>query len=272
MGIVTVGLLVLGFSAFVLSGSRCPVFLTVAGKEPSGVLDDNGEEFQVLTVRMNNRDSGELTVAEEGIHGEAKVGNHWVKARVLSTVLDVRRYRDVLVVVPYNAEDCRLSIEYLPVPLNLRFMSMCARLGLWRLSLWRALATRCFPVGWLEPLRSDYIGTSPHWKHVCPEVSCPPKPGPLSGAPAQVEPSRLSVGDTVQVHVDMEPQLIVPAESASKKVAADGTIGLWGTQRVQVAGLTPDQAADRVRLALITNYFGINFRKVAITSYPPKME
>jgi hypothetical protein len=92
-----------------------------------------------------------------------------------------------------------------------------------------------------------------------------------SGAPAQVEPCRLSVGDAVLVHVDMEPQLAVPAESTSKKVAADGTIGLWGTQRVRVAGLTPDQAADTVRLALITNYFGIVFHKVTVMPVSPTL-
>jgi len=172
IGIAAAGLLVLAPFALMVYGSNSPVFLTVIGSTPSGMVDDNGQEFQVLTVRINNRDSGRLTLAEDGICAEAKVSGYWVGAQDLSTVLDVGTYRDLLVLVPYNSEGCRLAIEYLPEPLNLKAMRMCGRLGLWRLAWWRTLATHCFPVGWLEPLRSDYVGTSPHWKQVRPEVSC----------------------------------------------------------------------------------------------------
>jgi len=49
-------------------------------------------------------------------------------------------------------------------------MRLCGKVGVWRLSWCRALARRWLPVGWLEPFRSDYVGHSPNWKHMSPEV------------------------------------------------------------------------------------------------------
>lgn len=171
--VIGIGVAAAGFFwAFVVAVSdwRCPIVLTVIASEPSGMLDDSGSEFQLVTVRLNNGDSGRLTLAEEGIHGEAKVGNHWVDAEVLSNVLDVARHRDLLILIPSGAESCRLSIEYLPEPINLKLLHLCGSLGLRRLSWWPAVAQRCFPARWLEPVRSDYIGTGRSWKHIRPEV------------------------------------------------------------------------------------------------------
>ena len=165
------GLLGLGMIVGSLCSPNCPVVLTVIGSAPSGVLDNDGNELQILTLRISNRNFGRLTFAQDGMCPETMVEHHWEKAKSLSTVFDVRDYRDLLIMAPYNTEACRLEIDYVPEPLKLRFMRMCARLGMWRLSWWRSLATRCFPVGWLNPLRSDYIGTSPVWKHMRPEIS-----------------------------------------------------------------------------------------------------
>src|SRR5215471_18867653 len=122
IGIAMAGLLGVGIFACVVCGSNCPVSLTVIDSEPSGVQDDNGNEYQILTVRMSNTDSGRLTLAEDGIRAEARVRDRWVEAKSLSTVHDVGGYRDLLVLAPYNAEGCRLGIDYLPEPLNLRMM------------------------------------------------------------------------------------------------------------------------------------------------------
>ena len=172
IGVATAGLLGIGIFAWMLWGSNCPLFLTVIASEPSGMLDDSGSEFQLVTVRINNSDAGRLTLAEEGIRGEAKVGNHWVDAEVLSNVPDVGRQRDLLILVPSSAESCRFAIQYLPEPISLKFMHLCGNLGLWRHSWWRTVSKRCFPVGWLQPRRSDYIGGR-SWKHIRPEVSFP---------------------------------------------------------------------------------------------------
>jgi hypothetical protein len=181
LGIVVARLLGVGIFVWVICGSNCPIFLTVIASGPSGVLDDTGNEYQILTVRMSNSDSGRLTLAENGIRAEARVGGRWVEAKSLSTVLDVGRYRDLLVLAPYNAEGCRLGIDYLPEPLNLRLMRACGHVGLWRVAWWRTVARRCFPVGWLEPLRSDYMGTSPHWNHIAPEIFFPVQSRASSG-------------------------------------------------------------------------------------------
>ena len=170
IGIAVAGLIGLGILACVVCGKDCPVFLTVIAAAPSGLIDDNGNEYRFLTVRINNTDSGMLTLAEDGIRAEVKVGEHWLPANCPSSVLDVGRYRDLLVLVPYNAEGCRLGIEYVPEPLSLRSIRACGRVGLRRFIWWRTMVVRWFPVRWLAPVRSDYVGTSPEWKHIMPEV------------------------------------------------------------------------------------------------------
>ncbi len=52
---------------------------------------------------------------------------------------------------------------------------------LWRYSWSRALAARVFPVGWQEPLRSDFVGRSPHWRRMDPDVALPRGPAGPSG-------------------------------------------------------------------------------------------
>jgi protein involved in polysaccharide export with SLBB domain len=90
-------------------------------------------------------------------------------------------------------------------------------------------------------------------------------PGP---PPRQNDVFHLSSGDTVFVSVEVEPAGFLPA-LIHRQVSADGTLGLWDTQRVQIAGLTPDEAASTIKLALITNYFGFIFRKVNVIKVQP---
>jgi hypothetical protein len=89
--------------------------------------------------------------------------------------------------------------------------------------------------------------------------------------PIMNELVHLCVGDTVLISVEMEMDLGWPA-TISRPIASDGTIVLWGGQQVGVAGLTLNEAASEVRLALITNYYGIVFRKVNVRKVQPRPE
>lgn len=180
-GVVAAGLL--GFLATPSWPSRCPVDLKLVAIEPSGTVDDDGAEAWLVTLSMSNCSASILTVAYESANAQAKVANRWVKMEYLSGIGDLWRHatKEVLLLVPFSADACRLGIKYLPEPLHLRLMRMSAKLGLWRYSWYRALARRVFPVGWLEPLRSDYIGRSPHWRLVSPEVTFPQRPAGRPG-------------------------------------------------------------------------------------------
>jgi|ERR1017187_1201868 hypothetical protein len=155
--------------------SRCPVDLRLVSRAPSGTVDDDGTEPWLVTLSISNCSAGVLTFAQEWMNVEAKVANRWIEPRNLAYVGDLEWHakEEVLVLVPFGTDTCRLGIKYLPEPLNLRLMRMAANLGLWRHSWSRALAWRVLPVRWLEPLRSDYIGRSPHWKLMGPEVAFP---------------------------------------------------------------------------------------------------
>ena len=88
-----------------------------------------------------------------------------------------------------------------------------------------------------------------------------------AGTPVENELVHLCVGDTVLISVEMDPDLGWPAP-LSRPIASNGTIVLWGGQQVWVAGLTLNEAASKVRLELITNYFGIVFRNVNVRRSP----
>ncbi|HVV70753.1 MAG TPA: hypothetical protein VHI52_04520 [Verrucomicrobiae bacterium] len=138
----------------------CPVTLTRLGMEPSGISGDNGAEFQLVTFGLSNRSDGRLTFAQEGITAEAKVGQKWVAAGPVSNVLEVEvgQRRDMTVLMPPEAEGCRLRITYLPEPLKLRFVRWCVTHGAWRHAWSSALMSRCIPRKWFQPVRSDYVG------------------------------------------------------------------------------------------------------------------
>jgi hypothetical protein len=88
--------------------------------------------------------------------------------------------------------------------------------------------------------------------------------------PRRTEIVHLSSGERVLVSVEVEPSGFLLPVVIERQVSTDGTLGpLWGTQRAQIAGLTLDEAACTIRLALITNYFGFIFRKVSVCEVQP---
>ena len=78
-----------------------------------------------------------------------------------------------------------------------------------------------------------------------------------------------SAGDTVLVSVETETPTGASPSPIFGRVLKDGTLAIWCGQRVQIAGLTPDEAASRIKLAVITNYIGVVFHKVSAIKGQP---
>jgi hypothetical protein len=164
-----------GLLAITARPSRCPVDLKLMSMAPSGTVGDDGRELWLVTLSISNCSAGALTFTQDWMSVEAKVAGRWVQANNLSYLRDLLRHgkTEALVLLPPGTDACRLGIKYVPEPLHLRLMWIPAKLGLWRQPWYRGLARRVFPVGWFEPLRSDYVGRSPHWRLMHPEVAFP---------------------------------------------------------------------------------------------------
>ena len=105
-----------------------------------------------------------------------------------------------------------------------------------------------------------------------PQSSPPAKPQAGESLPPlrRTEMVHLSSGDSLLVSVEVDPSGFLLPVVIERQVSTDGTLGpLWGTQSAQIAGLTLDEAARTIRLALITNYFGFIFRKVSVCMVQP---
>ena len=170
IGVAAAGALALGVAA--LWPARCPVDVKLVRMEASGVVDDDGTEPWLVTLSISNRTGGVLSFPKEKPGVEAGVNGLWVGAQSISALGDFLdgRQRELLVLVPFRADSCRLRIKYLPERLPLMLVRTLGNLGMWRYSWSRALGKRVIPVGWLEPLRSDFVGRSPRWRLTTPEV------------------------------------------------------------------------------------------------------
>ena len=164
--------LALALVAAALWPSRCPVDVNLVRMELSGVTDSDGTEAWLLTLSIRNRSAGALTFPKEEIGAKARVSRLWVGTQSISAIDDLKpgQQKELLFLVPFRADSCRLQIKYLREPLNLRLTRTLGNLGMWRYSWSRALARRVFPVGWVQPLRADYVGPSPRWRLVSPQV------------------------------------------------------------------------------------------------------
>ena len=164
--------------------SRCPVDVKLVRMEGSGVVEDDGTEPWLVTLSIINCSGGVLTFPKEPPGVEASVDSLSVGAQSISAIDDLGpgKQKELLVLVPFRADSCRLQIRFLPEPLKLRFARTLANLGMWGHSWSRALGKRVFPVGWIQPLRSDYIGRSPRWRLASPEVRLGTGPAGRAGA------------------------------------------------------------------------------------------
>jgi len=172
---VTLAALLAVAVAFALRSSSSPLVLKLVTSAPSGTIDDNGTDLWLLSLTLSNR-SAEFFMVDRGWPAAAaRVNGNWRPTLPLTTARDLRPHseQDVLLLVPFSADACRLETQFVIEPLHLRCMRILANLGLWRYSWYRYLAPHIFPIGWLQPVKSDYLGSAPRWRQVTTEVLLP---------------------------------------------------------------------------------------------------
>jgi hypothetical protein len=119
---LTMGVAVIGMVAAALiwsSSARTPPALSFVRMEPAGILDENGEEMRLLTLKIANLDKRpplaenllNVRNAEQGI--EAKISNHWVHVEgVLRCVLFPGESCERLFLMPARAKGCRVTLKH----------------------------------------------------------------------------------------------------------------------------------------------------------------
>ena len=103
-GVAAVGLV--GLLVAISWPSRCLVDLKLLGMEPSGIGDDDGSEYWLVTLSISNRSAGTLFVAREGQSAEARAANRWGETLPLEAVADLPGHgmREVLMLAPFRAD------------------------------------------------------------------------------------------------------------------------------------------------------------------------
>lgn len=144
----------------------CPLDVKIAKMEPSGsgILDDAGNELWLVTLTISNRTAGCLYFPGEWMKIEAKVTGRWVKTENRCSLISIEpaRKSDVLLLLPFDSEACRLRLEYAPESLWWR-----AEGELWHFGV--RLPPRV--TRWIYPP----AGRRPHWRRLNFELVLPLK-------------------------------------------------------------------------------------------------
>ena len=164
----------IGFLAFLLSPSPCPIELQVLKLEPSGLVGDGPNEPWLITLRIINRE-GRYIAFNGDKKVEAKIAGHWIEADKLWAVDSIMRpggQRDVRFLLPRAAEVCRLRLKFEPEPFKWRFWR--------RLSLRGHRTADKFPRlrNWVWPPShpqwpASWEPPTGHWRSIRAEVTVP---------------------------------------------------------------------------------------------------
>jgi hypothetical protein len=163
----------------------CPVQVELVAIEASGLLDDDGSEPMLVTVRVSNL--GPSPVSIEGVRPTSvRVGPTWVRLEVdhwlgkvvpgTAARITPGTARDELIVVPAKAEACRVWLKYdrfprSTAPLSELFKQMIVK------HLGARLRTHIATTPWLaKRLWPDPFNRrqhSPRWTDLTVELAMP---------------------------------------------------------------------------------------------------
>jgi hypothetical protein len=109
--------------------SRCPLDVTFAKMEPSGVLDDTGKELVFATLAISNHAAETIYFAREWIKVDTKIANKWteIENREYLGALSQHRTNDLVVLT--SANGCRLHLKYAPASLQWRLVQHAGTFG-----------------------------------------------------------------------------------------------------------------------------------------------
>lgn len=96
------------------SHSPCPIRLAIVGVEPSGLYDDHGSEFLLSYVVLSGRNNMQVSINTKTVQFQARIRNHWVRARRASSVAGVALggFGGIPILVPAGTVACRMRFIY----------------------------------------------------------------------------------------------------------------------------------------------------------------
>jgi hypothetical protein len=101
--------------------ARGPFGLKVLSTEPSGIVDESGNESVLVEIQVVNRGIGVVFCRMEHRRVEARIGGRWVEAKNLWGIGTLRPHeqRRVVFVLPGAADRCRIAFEYECEPMQI---------------------------------------------------------------------------------------------------------------------------------------------------------
>lgn len=156
---------------------RCPVALSVARTEPSGIFDDAGVEMWMATLSISNSDArpgtpeNGLYVKNSGRGIEAKVANRWIELEGgMACRLDRHGNATRMFLLPPGAEFCRVCLKYTDTSTSLKSR-------LWWPTRWlERLCHIQMPAKFWRWINEGQFRPSSHWREITTELPMPPKP------------------------------------------------------------------------------------------------
>lgn len=152
--IVSLG--VIGILTSLPNSQSCPVEVTAMRFEPSGIRDEHGQVYLLVTLSVTNRDAIRHWFGA-GTNIEAKVANRWVQIEQPFNFggLPPGKGNHELLLMPANASGCRLRMEHLSEHRDSRFLSLIGPSGrrlvsnspILRKLLWPKQSKPMFPPG-----------------------------------------------------------------------------------------------------------------------------
>ena len=157
---------------------RPPFEGRLVGVEPSGMLDDAGNEGLLVTLSISNRD-GVAVMFDINRVFEAKVANHWIQVDQAFRFarLAPGQQASVLLHMPAGTDVCRLRLNYQSEIWKQRFIQAIGLRG-------RTLVVKS-PVlcKWVWPDELRTMRVPPHWKQTTLDVVFPRRGAKSPGSP-----------------------------------------------------------------------------------------
>jgi len=160
--------------ALVLWNSAPAVQVRVVSSEPAGMLDDTGAQMYLMTLAVSRppQSKDALYFWDNHAKVEARVSGHWseVQNSFSLATLGANSTKEALLLVPRDADLCRIHLRYARASLR------------WRLGglLWRC-GIKMPPKYWAWAGWPHAEGKNPRWREIRMEFPFAPSSSPATG-------------------------------------------------------------------------------------------
>jgi len=160
--------------ALVLWNSAPAVEVRIVGSESAGMLDDTGAEMRLMTLAVSRQphSNDALYFWDNHAKVEARVSGHWseVQNSFSLATLGANSTREALLLVPRDADLCRIHLRYARASLR------------WRLGglLWHC-GIKMPPKYWAWAGWPHAEGKNPRWREIRMEFPFAPSSSPATG-------------------------------------------------------------------------------------------